>query len=998
MRVFTAPRRLAATREGKWFLALTLGVGIAAVNTGNNLLFIVLSANLSIVVVSGILSEMTLRGVRASVSQPSEAFAGRDALFAVSCRPPAGRRFPALSIDVSFRVGDGPRLTARMPDIPPGGEGVRVLTFRPARRGVESIRDLKAATRFPFALFEKSLEPAAPAPVTIFPAPGPRRDEARPGAFSAEPDARPDGRGAGAGIFGIRDYVPGDPARDIHWKATARFGRRMVREREGERGGVLDIRLPDDDAGPAFERAISRACGDVLACDRAGTGFRILRGGEVVVDGSFRGKRREALTWLATATPLPPRSANADERPPEASEAAVPAPEPGGVLRLLPRLFWGSGILLLPSAGLPVGAVLAAGAAFAAGLWLESRHATTPGGRRGEPLLAAAVAVAAAASWFAGGRDLLRAIGLLALGIQSIRFLYPKRARECWQLSAIAFMEYLAAAATESGPRFALVAATFLLLGPGAMWSHHVLRRTEEGTPAAPVPPRFAALMLLGVAASGIVLSTLLFAVTPRLRIGHLSRKQPAGRHSIGFADSITPGDIAGAAADRRVAARIDFPDGAPRGDRYLKGGTWSTFDGTRWRKDGETPAIVPRGGIAYYLAPARQGAPPTEAEVTLEPLDSAAFFVYGSPLTAEGPLGELRIDRAGNLSLPTSDRPTIRYRLRYQPGPVPPSRMFPGPRAEDLAMPSGDWGALAAMAAEAAPHGPPDAERARRLVAFLGSGYRYTLDGPTGDLRDFLFVRKAGYCEHFASALCLMLRSAGIPARVAAGFMGGEWNDVGGYLIVRQSDAHAWTEGWIGGRWVTLDATPGTSAPAARSMAGGTGEKYLDWLKHGWDRYVVDYDLATQARGVEAIGRAIGKVSGGGRSARGLASTAFRTAAAAVLLAFAAAWLRRRLRRKSDARLPDESPLPPPYRRLFAALERNGYRATEGDTPAGMLAKAVASRPELAADAARFAALYHRDRFGAAPLPAAARAEAFGLAARLRTALPPAASRGGAA
>ncbi len=997
------PRRLKTTREGKWFIALTLGVGIAAVNTGNNLLYIVLSANLSIVVLSGILSELSLRGIRVSISQPSEAFTGCDALLAVTCFAPPERRFPALSLDVSFRIDGAPApLTTRMADFGPGTAAVRVVTFRAGPRGVRGISGTALSTRFPFALFEKSLEPVAPEPVVVYPAPGRQSPGTGPIGRGSDADDRPGGRGTGAGIRGVRDYAPGDPAHDIQWKATARLGRRMVKEREGEREGLREIRLPEGSAGPAFEADVSRACGEVLRCERAGTPYRIHHGGRVAVDGSARGTRQAALRFLATVPPHPLPGPFAKAKKPAGRRGpsrtanvvtAAPTPDTVGILWLLPRIFWGSGLLMLGIAGVPWPVLAVAAAAFAGGIGIELGALPPFRDRRPETVLGGFVSLAAVADFVLGGRDPLRSGALLVLGIQSIRFLFPKRAADCWQLTAVTFLEFLAAAATESGPRFVLVASAFLLLCPGAMWSHQSLGRAEAGSPGTPVPPRFAAGLLLSVAGAGILLSALLFTVTPRLRVGHLSRKAPSSRTTIGFSDTLSPGDISGAASDRRVAARVDFRgrDGKPAaGDAYLKGASYSRFTGILWRKGAESPAPAPRVGSNYFLAQEPAESRPSEAEITLEPLDSAAFFTYGSPLTAEGPLGILRVDRAGNLSLPTSDRPAIRYRIRFLPGPLPPSGVFPPPQDADLRMPPGDWRELAALSAEIAPPGLPDAARARKLVAFLQSGYRYTLTGSARDIRDFLFVRKAGYCEHFATALCLLLRSSGIPARAAAGYLGGEWNEVGNYRIVRQSNAHAWTEGWVDGRWVTLDATPAVLSEGPTAMLPtGKGEKYLDWLRHQWDRYVVDYDLAAQAKGIEAIGEAIRKIPSSGPAAAG---NALRGPAAGGVIAAAGLalflWNRRRIRRNTRRGSSGTTPLPTAYARLFATLERNGWRESPGTPPAEMLAKATAARPGLESGSARFTALYHRDRFGAVPLSADLRTEAFLLADRLRAGL----------
>ena len=255
----------------------------------------------------------------------------------------------------------------------------------------------------------------------------------------------------------------------------------------------------------------------------------------------------------------------------------------------------------------------------------------------------------------------------------------------------------------------------------------------------------------------------------------------------------------------------------------------------------------------------------------------------------------------------------------------------------------------------------------------------------------EFLFRKRAGYCEHYAAGLALLLRGAGIPSRVAAGYLGGEWNSVGKYLIVRQSDAHAWVEAWIDGRWVTLDATPpiGDSSPF-RTRTGTIG-LYADWLRQRWDKYVVNYSMRMQADALKEGARAIRRTGTvfRFRGWDGIVGAA-RSVAGWALLAAPALYLLYRLLRKrwnsaGKGFPPVLSPLAAPYARLVRRLDRNRFRRHPGETLEEALTAALRSRPDLSGDAARFLGLYHRDRFGPAPLPAEAREEAFRLAKRLK-------------
>jgi uncharacterized protein (DUF58 family) len=296
-RPFRLPRRLRVTAEGKAFLLMTLGAGAAAINTGNNLLYIAFCMNLSLIILSGILSEWCLRGVAVRVRAAGEAFARASAPLTVSCSRP-GRRFPSISLAVTLRTDDG-NLTARFPYIPPGGSASRILAFRSARRGPLSFTGCVVSTRFPFALFEKSADVVPDASVLVYPAPD-LYDPSRPEGISPGRDAASASAGRqGDAIRGAREHKPADPMRDIHWKASARLGKWMVKEREGDASPAVDVILPPASPPEEFERLVSRACAAVLRCGREGRPYRIWRGGRLCAGGGAG--RAAALSFLALA-------------------------------------------------------------------------------------------------------------------------------------------------------------------------------------------------------------------------------------------------------------------------------------------------------------------------------------------------------------------------------------------------------------------------------------------------------------------------------------------------------------------------------------------------------------------------------------------------------------------------------------------------------------------------------------------------------------------------
>jgi uncharacterized protein (DUF58 family) len=296
------PRRLRVTREGKAFVALTLAVGAAAMNTGNNLLYLALSMNLSLVILSGFLSEGALRRVRGGVRRASPLFAESPGRLAVRLDG-GGKKGASRSLSVTLRSAGGETIHVPFPDLPPGGGSVRIAPFSPPARGWWRFGTATLSTTYPFGLFEKSLElpPVPPLLVYPFPAPPRGREESDPGRGGERAAAA---RGArGAAIAGVREHLPGDALREVHWKASARLGRLVVKERERDAPRSATIRVPLGDEEGRFERELSRACGELLACLREGRPFRLVAGRRTVADPGDGSRGEEALSLLALLRP-----------------------------------------------------------------------------------------------------------------------------------------------------------------------------------------------------------------------------------------------------------------------------------------------------------------------------------------------------------------------------------------------------------------------------------------------------------------------------------------------------------------------------------------------------------------------------------------------------------------------------------------------------------------------------------------------------------------------
>lgn len=304
-------RRLAFTRMGRWYTGLTVAIGLAATNTGNNLLFLVLGLLLASIIVSGILSEQSLKGVSVERRLPSVATAGQPALIGLVARN-GKRRAPSFSLEVREARGDVP------------GQGFLVLLparqsaevayrFVPRRRGVHRFRQIELATRAPFGFFEKTRPMDAEAELVVFPREVPPAPvEAQ--ALAREGDRPEDRIGVGLEVQSLRDHRPGEDARSIHWKSSARAGRLIGIDREQERRKRVCVLLDQRGLrGDPLERAVEQAAALVVRELDGGAEVSLALAGQTLAPGAGDAHRHAALRMLALV---------------EAGGEGQPAPEP----------------------------------------------------------------------------------------------------------------------------------------------------------------------------------------------------------------------------------------------------------------------------------------------------------------------------------------------------------------------------------------------------------------------------------------------------------------------------------------------------------------------------------------------------------------------------------------------------------------------------------------------------------------------------------------------
>lgn len=474
---------------------------------------------------------------------------------------------------------------------------------------------------------------------------------------------------------------------------------------------------------------------------------------------------------------------------------------------------------------------------------------------------------------------------------------------------------------------------------------------------------RRAGLML----AQALPFMLLMFLLFPRVQGPLWGLPQDRFSAVSGLSDSMSPGSIAQLSQSDAIAFRVRFKgEVPPQSQLYWRGPVMSAFDGRSWR--------VTRKRGTYSEVPYALAGTPVDYELTLEP--HGQFWMFALELPGTLP-AKIALTADYQPVAQQAVRSRVRYTQRAWPEAIAGAEELPRILQESLALPPGGNPRIRALGAEwrAKLGDDSTAILAAAENFFLQQLLIYTLNPPLlgADMIDeFLFDSKRGFCEHFAAAFVYSLRAAGVPARVVAGYQGGEVNPVDGYLVVRQYDAHAWTDVWIAGRgWVRVDPTA-ISAPSrinnnfAAAVPDGETLPFLArgdlaWLKelrnqldavtNGWNQWVLGYNPERQ----RDLLASLGLKEPDWRSMTAVLSVL----CGGVLLGLTAWILRNRLR---------VDPALAAWRRFTARLGRRGIEWRTWEGPLDFAERAATHAPSHAATIREIATLYARLRYGPAP------------------------------
>jgi len=645
-------------------------------------------------------------------------------------------------------------------------------------------------------------------------------------------------------------------------------------------------------------------------------------------------------------------------------------------LRISAYLLVADGVAALFFAGLvgPVALTLVAGALGLAWWRAGSGRAMA----RLDRLLVLAVAAAATVHLVYVAESPLDGFVSLLLLLVMLRLFTARSLGDLRDAGLLSFFMLVAAASVAFGVSLLFAFVGFLALGTWTLMLHHVVSESEQ----ADQDPATPGLFRLSVAGSlaAVVITSALFFVIPRVGQASLPIRAELRRMITGFTSQVELGAIGEIEADTTVVMRVTLPDagmtGAALPGLRWRGITLDQFDGRAWiasRPERRAlRAIAP--GVVRVGTPRGTGRILTQ-EIFLEPIGTDVIFAAPRVLTVRLAAPGLLVDDTGGLSVAA---PAARLRYTIDSELEPRSRgAGPSPRPLDgvareryLQLPPLP-ARVAALAQRVTAGSADGGEAARRLTEFLTREFRYSLvqtRTPGADaLEDFLFVRRSGNCEYFATALAVMLRVVGVPARVVNGFQRGEWNPYGEFFAVRLSDAHSWVEAWVeGAGWLSFDPSPrGEPAGAAWGRLG----LYLDALRMRWYRYVVNWslkdqvDLAAAIRQTARSWRPEWPGIGGWEASR-----APVLGGLAVVVAALVAWRLRRGGVLGRSRVGRRA-VPDFYRRALRLLARRGVRPARHETAREFCERVRAERATWGDAVSALTLAYEHVRFGGTEL-----------------------------
>jgi protein-glutamine gamma-glutamyltransferase len=466
-------------------------------------------------------------------------------------------------------------------------------------------------------------------------------------------------------------------------------------------------------------------------------------------------------------------------------------------------------------------------------------------------------------SFFVLGVEVFKAILIFLIYTQIIKLLARKTIRDIVQIYILSFFQFLAGSVVAINFGYGVAFVAYVAVSLSAMVILNITKESQD-TSSSEDPNFVTGKFLSTTALIGIcvlVFTAMIFISVPRIRTGFFMSNfiRPESLRT-GFSDEVRLGQVGQIKFDNSPVMRVmilnEEISRVPR-PIYWRGIALDQFDGTHWRasnRNFQTIKRKPDGGMMVK----RSGNELLAQEIITEPIDTDILFSANVPVGFQGLEGSMITEVNDSYILPNRTSYKLKY-FAYSDLRVP--------EAYDLRNDKGVYPAevmdgylqlpiISTQIQDLARQLTKDKTNAYDMTIsiknYLQKNLNYTRTLERGahefPLDDFLFENKAGHCEYFATSMTVMLRVLGIPSRVVNGFIDGQWNAVGDFFLIRESDAHSWVEVYFPTYgWVSFDPTPEGANPAAEMGALYFFSSYLDYLKFRWSRYVIDYDQKDQ-------------------------------------------------------------------------------------------------------------------------------------------------------
>ncbi len=559
--------------------------------------------------------------------------------------------------------------------------------------------------------------------------------------------------------------------------------------------------------------------------------------------------------------------------------------------------------------------------------------------------------------------DVFLAVAHMTITFQGIKSFDLKEPWDHLQVYFMSLLQLIIASELTRALTFGVIFVIFMVLLVTAMVLSHFLKEGTLGRVRIRRP-------VMVIVMLTVLCTAFIFMALPRTPQRFIGKSHVRGIKTVGFSDKVDFGSFGQLKLDQTVVMRIEM-DQELRPPFYWRGIAMDSFDGISWRNTTQAKSRLLKTDDEFVISP-YDLAQVIEQRVYLEPIDSDVIFGLAKMTSVSADTFSLLVDDSAGITMPGKLSRRIKYSVRSD------TKAGLKGRQEEryLQVPRGIE-KIISLARNVTGGATSDSQRASAIEAYLKSNYAYSLSTarpPVGMsvLDNFLFNSKTGFCEHYASSMVIMLRGIGIPSRVMNGFLGGEQNEYGNYLIVRQSDAHAWVEALIDSEWKRFDPTPAVALQKPPALS-----HVLDSLRLQWTRYVVGFSFDDQKDIVRTLASPFAL-----KGLPNLRFSNFRTVMLWSLALTLGSLLLYVVLRK--LRLRRYGFITRAYLEFRDLLKKKGVRVTDAMTAGDMLKASRNGR--FGIEAEEFLSIYEKHRFGSREMSDTVRQRYRDLLKKLRT------------